>query len=53
MGYLNRNKPPQPNPALRAAIMEVVENQLRDNTPSETRPTLARLMGQGYSTGAD
>ena len=50
MDYVKRNKPLQASPKLRAAIMEVVDNQLRDNTPPETRQTLARLIGQGYST---
>lgn len=35
------------NPVLRAAIMEVVDNQLRDGTPPETRATLKRLMAEG------
>jgi hypothetical protein len=37
------------NPHLRRALLEVVENQLRDGTPPETAATLARLMGQGYT----
>lgn len=37
------------NPRLRAAILEVVEEQLRKGDPSETRETLTRLMGEGYS----
>jgi hypothetical protein len=37
------------NPALRRALLEVVENQLRDGTPTETRMTLIRLMGEGFS----
>ena len=38
------------NPArLRAVILEVVDNQLRDNTPPETQQTLTRLVGEGYS----
>ena len=35
------------NPVLRAAILEVVDNQLRDGTPPETRATLKRLMADG------
>jgi hypothetical protein len=35
------------NPVLRAAILEVVDNQLRDGTPPETRATLNRLMADG------
>jgi hypothetical protein len=37
------------NPYLKAAILEVVENQLRDNNPPETRQTLERLLAAGYS----
>jgi len=36
------------NPALGAAIMEVVDNQLREGTPPETRQTLDRLLATGY-----
>ncbi|MBO0700537.1 MAG: hypothetical protein J2P46_19225 [Zavarzinella sp.] len=38
-----------PNPHLRRAILEVVDNQLRDNTPPETRATLDRLVAEGRS----
>jgi Domain of unknown function (DUF1841) len=37
------------NPYLKAAILEVVENQIRNNDPPETRRTLERLLGRGYS----
>lgn len=37
------------NPHLKAAFMEVVDNQLRDNDPPETRETLNRLISQGTS----
>ena len=37
------------NIALRAAILEVVYNQLRDNTPPETRETFERLQREGHS----
>jgi hypothetical protein len=37
------------NPVLRAAILEVVDNQLRDGDPPETRITLERLMADGLS----
>lgn len=30
-------------------FLQVVENQLRDNEPPETRQTLARLVNEGYS----
>lgn len=38
-----------PNPRLRRALLEVVENQLRDGTPPETRETLARLTAAGHT----
>ncbi len=37
------------NPHLKAAILEVVENQLRGGDPLETRQTLERLVAAGYS----
>lgn len=37
------------NPYLRAAIMEVVENQLAGNDPPETAQTLERLIAEGHS----
>jgi len=37
------------NPRLRAAFLEVVENQIRGNDPPETRETLQRLLDQGMS----
>jgi len=37
------------NPRLRQAILEVVNNQLRDKTPPETAATLARLIAEGYT----
>src|SRR2546422_2047152 len=40
---------PATNPYLKEAILEVVENQLRDNNPPETRQTLERLLAAGYS----
>jgi hypothetical protein len=40
----------RPNPeVVRAAIYEVVDNQLRDGEPPETRQTLERLMAEGHS----
>jgi hypothetical protein len=35
------------NPHLHAAVMEVVENQLRDGNPPETRQTFDRLRAEG------
>ena len=37
------------NKVLYAAYMEVVENQIRDNTPPETRITFDRLKREGFS----
>ena len=34
---------------LKATILEVVENQLRDGDPPETRETLERLIDEGVS----
>ncbi len=36
------------NPHLRKAVLEVVDNQIRDNNPPQTRETLARLLRLGY-----
>jgi hypothetical protein len=33
----------------RAAILEIVDAQLRDSTPPETRQTLDRLVAAGYT----
>jgi len=41
-------KHPQPNPRLTAAMLEVVENHRRDQTPPETRQTCQRLLGAGH-----
>jgi hypothetical protein len=37
------------SPRLKATILEVVENQIRNNNPPETRQTLERLLAAGYS----
>lgn len=37
------------NPHLRRALLEVVDNQLRENNPPETKETLKRLMAEGRS----
>jgi hypothetical protein len=37
------------NPRLRRALLAVVENQVRHNTPPETRATLDRLLAEGFS----
>jgi hypothetical protein len=41
--------PPAANPQLAAAILEVVDTQLRDGAPPETRATFERLIGLGYT----
>ena len=41
--------PPAANPQLAAAILEIVDTQLRDRTPPETRETFDRLIDIGYS----
>ena len=37
------------NPHLRQAILDVVNNQLRDGNPPETAETLDRLIREGHS----
>ena len=37
------------NPKLKPIILEIVNNQLRDNNPPETGSTLKRLIEEGYS----
>lgn len=37
------------NPRLKKLLIEVVENQLRDNDPPITRETLQRLLAAGYT----
>lgn len=37
------------NPRLKKLLVEVVENQLRDNDPPVTRETLQRLLAAGYA----
>ncbi len=37
------------SPFLREAIMAVVDNQLRQNDPPETRETLQRLLSEGHT----
>ena len=39
------------NPFLRDAIMAVVDNQLRQNDPPETREALQRLVSEGHTEG--
>ncbi len=37
------------NPILKKAILSVVNNQLKDNNPPETKQTYERLLKEGYS----
>ena len=37
------------NPHLKAAILEAIENQMRDNDPPETNQTYDRLLQEGHS----
>ncbi len=40
----------EPNPAVaRDAILEVVENQLRDGMPPETKQAFERLVAEGHA----
>ena len=40
---------PETNPELGKLILEVVENQIQDNDPPETRQTVDRLLAEGYT----
>ena len=37
------------NPRLKAAILQVVDNQINANDPPETKQTLDRLLSEGHS----
>ena len=39
----------EPSELGRAAVFEIIENQMRDNTPPETRQTYDRLLADGHS----
>ncbi|MBC8162728.1 MAG: hypothetical protein H7Z42_16075 [Roseiflexaceae bacterium] len=47
--YAQHRETPQTNPHLAAAILEIVDTQLRDDTPPETRQTFDRLVTDGYT----
>ena len=38
------------NPELGRMILEIVENQIRDGDPAETRQTVDRLVREGYTS---
>jgi hypothetical protein len=42
-------QPPETNPQLAAAVLEIVDTQLRERNPPETHQTLERLVAAGYS----
>ena len=44
-----RSGTPAPNPLLSAAILEIVDNQLADDNPPETRQTFDRLVREGHT----
>lgn len=44
-----KKKKSKGNPILKAVYLEVVENQLRENDPPETRQAFERLCSQGFS----
>ena len=46
---IKRRHRPEVNLRLRAAIVEVVETQMRENNPVETRQTFQRLIEEGHS----
>ena len=37
------------NPRLKALLLQVVDNQINDRTPPETKQTVERLVGLGYT----
>jgi hypothetical protein len=40
---------PKGNPRVTAAILEIVDNQLWENVPPETRQTFRRLLDEGHT----
>ena len=47
--HSDKNTESEYNPYLKATLLEVVDNQLNDNDPPETRETLNRFIAAGYS----
>ena len=47
--HSDSNTDPEYNPHLKALLMEVVNNQIKNNDPPEARETLNRLIAAGYS----
>lgn len=40
---------PKTNPRLRQATLEILDNQLKNNDPPETKETYHRLLAEGFS----
>lgn len=47
--HTQQHESPETNPQLAAAVLEIVDTQLRDGTPPETRQTFDRLVSAGYT----
>jgi hypothetical protein len=47
--YSQHSQLPETNPQLAAAVLEIVDTQLRDGAPPETRQTFERLVAAGYT----
>ena len=47
--YSQQQDSPETNPQLAGAILDIVDTQLRDGTPPETRQTFERLVSAGYT----
>jgi hypothetical protein len=43
----------KPNPYLKSALLDVVDNQLRDDTPPVARETFERLQSEDYTDQHD
>ena len=48
-GIMKKEKDLEYNPNLHKIIHEVIENQIREGKPKETKETLKRLMNLGYN----
>lgn len=47
--YSQQRDVPETNPQLAAAIFEIVDTQLRDHNPPQTRQTFDRLVAAGHT----
>jgi hypothetical protein len=47
--FSQHTQPPTTSPQLAAAILEIVDTQLREGAPPETRQTFERLIAAGYT----